>query len=85
MDAMTRTRMTASGIVGALICLSLAAYALYLLVDALRSGTASAPPAVRYRRESQPFNYWLTVVGIVGLVYMCLFTLVGIVRPFCRR
>ncbi len=77
--------MSLGAIIGALVVLVVTAYAVYLLVAALRTGTALAPPVSRYRRASNPFRYWLAVLGLAVFVYMGLFTLVGLLRPFIRR
>jgi hypothetical protein len=56
------------------------AYAVHLLVDALRSGCAPVLPVGRYRRGSNPFNYWLAILCLVMFVYMGIFTLVQLFR-----
>jgi len=81
---MGRAQMSVGAIVGALMCTVVTAFAVYLLVEALRTGTALAPPASRYRRASNPFHYWLAVLGIVIFGYMGLFTLVGLLRSLIR-
>ena len=78
---MTRLGMIAGALISALI----SAAAIYLFADALRSGYAIAPPASRYRRDSNPFGYWFAVLGLAVFLYMCLFTLWQFLRPFVRR
>jgi len=61
--------------VGVVIAVLATLYAIYLLVDALRTGCAPVAPVGRYFRQSNPFQYWLAILFLALFVYMCIFTL----------
>jgi hypothetical protein len=44
---MGRARLIVGGIIGAVVCILVTGYAIYLLIDALRTGSAFSPPAAR--------------------------------------